>query len=45
MKIEIDYIKTLIFTYKATGNIAYLRQAKSLVINLKDEDSTFIMAA
>ena len=27
---QIDYIKTLIFTYKASKNICYLRQARTL---------------
>jgi len=33
------YINTLIFTFKATGNIAYLRQAKRLVNKMIREQS------
>jgi hypothetical protein len=33
------YIRTLIFTFKATGNLAYLKQAKALINKMITEQT------
>jgi len=44
---KLQYIKSLIFTYKATKNKGYLIQAKRLLLELQDtvsNDKTMILS-